>query len=130
MVRTALVLDLLVLLLVPVAAGCGGGSSTADAKTDPAVCKMQLEAAIDRTCSVPGDCVLVDSADCCGTIKLAVKAGTQAAFTEAERTYVACLACPPLGCQHADQAEDGMTPQAGQSIVATCVQSRCKSIVQ
>lgn len=122
MVRVALVLGLLI--------GCGGSASPADAKTDPAVCKMQLEDRIDRTCAAPSDCVLVDSADCCGTIKLAIRSGTQTSFPDAEATYVACLACPPLGCQHADQAEDGMTPGVGQSIVAICDLNRCKSVVR
>jgi len=111
-------------------AGCGGAQSTTDARTDPAVCKMQLEDRIDRTCSIPSDCVLVDSADCCGTIRLAIRAGTQASFPSAEDMYVSCLACPPLGCQHADQAEDGMTPGSGQSIVVTCDLNRCKSVVR
>lgn len=122
MVRVTLMLGLLV--------GCGESRPPVDAKTDPAVCKMQLESQIDRTCAAPSDCVLVDSADCCGTIKLAIKAGTQAAFPDAESRYEACLACPPLGCQHADQAEDGMTPGLGQSIVAICDLNRCKSVVR
>jgi hypothetical protein len=122
MVRVMIVLGLL--------AGCGGSQSTADAKTEPAVCKMRLESQIDRTCSTPSDCVLVDSADCCGTIKLAIRAGTQASFPAVEDMYTTCLACPPLGCQHADQAEDGATPGSGQSILATCDLNRCKSIVR
>lgn len=110
---------------------CGGSSSTPDAaKTDPAVCKANLEASIDRSCTTASDCVLVASADCCGTIMLAVRAGTQAGFPAVEATYEACLACPPLGCNHADQAEDGSVPQAGQAIVATCTASRCVSAVQ
>ena len=119
------------LLLVAIV-GCGGGSSsTADApRTDPAVCKADLESSIDRTCTMPSDCVLVASADCCGTIMIAVHAGTQAMFPAVEQTYEACLACPPLGCNHADQAEDGSVPQQGQAIVATCTANRCVSVVQ
>lgn len=116
--------------LLAVLCACGDGSATPDAKTDPAVCKSNLEAAIDRSCSTPSDCTLVASADCCGTIYLAVRTGTQATFPALEATYEACLACPPLGCQHADQAEDGSVPQAGQSIVATCTAGRCASVVQ
>ena len=112
-------------------AACNGShAATVDAKTDPAVCKANREAAIDRSCTTATDCVLVDSADCCGTIKIAVHAGTQSGYPAVEQTYETCLACPPLGCQHADQAEDGTTPQQGQSIVATCTAGRCTSIVQ
>jgi hypothetical protein len=122
MLRTMLLLGWLL--------GCGGSQSGVDARTDPAICKMRLEDQIDRTCAVPSDCVLVDSEDCCGTIKLAVRSGTQAAFPATEAMYSSCLACPPLGCQHADQAEDGATPGSGQSIVATCELNRCKSVVR
>ena len=117
--------------LLVVLLGCGQSSGTsADAKTDPAVCKANREAAIDRTCTMASDCVLVASADCCGTIMVAVHAGTEAMFPAREMTYEACLACPPLGCQHADQAEDGSVPQQGQAIVAACNAGRCTSVVQ
>lgn len=119
------------LLVAVLLAACGGSSATSiDAKTDPAVCKANREAAIDRSCTTAADCVVVASADCCGTIDIAVHAGTQSTYPAVEQTYEACLACPPLGCQHADQAEDGTTPQQGQSIVATCTAGRCTSVVQ
>ncbi|HEX5063257.1 MAG TPA: hypothetical protein VFV99_27965 [Kofleriaceae bacterium] len=119
-------------LLLIAFVGCGdGSSSTVDApRTDPAVCKANLESSIDRTCTMASDCVLVASADCCGTIMIAVHAGTQGMFPTVEQTYEACLACPPLGCNHADQAEDGSVPQSGQAIVATCTANRCVSVVQ
>jgi len=122
---------LLLVAAVTSLCGCGSGSSsTPDAKTDPAVCKANLEASIDRTCTIASDCVLVASADCCGTIMIAVRTGTQAMFPAVESTYEACLACPPLGCNHADQAEDGSVPQSGQAIVATCAANRCVSVTQ
>ena len=121
------------MLFVIALVGCGGvhaGSGDPDAASEPAVCKANLEAAIDRTCTQTSDCVLVASSDCCGTVMLAVKQGTQTAFASAETTYEACLACGGRGCYHADLAEGGMVPQGGQSIVATCEANRCKSIVQ
>ena len=111
-------------------AACSSKSPEIDAHTDPATCKANLEAALDRSCTTASDCVLVDSADCCGTVKLAVKNGTEDGFPAAEATYVACLACGPRGCFHPDQAEDGATPQSGQSIVALCKMQRCTSVVQ
>ena len=111
--------------------GCKTSSPAIDAHTDPLVCKASLEAAIDRTCTVPADCVLAASADCCGEVDLAVRSGTQGGFAAVEATYAACLACGARGCFHAIQDEDGATPnQAGQAIVASCVANRCKAIVQ
>jgi hypothetical protein len=119
------------MILIVVSACTSTHATSHDApRTDPAVCKVNLEATLDRTCSAPSECVLVDSMDCCGTIKLAVKVGTESGFSSTESTYSACLACPPLGCAHQDEAEDGSVPHTGQAIVATCVASRCKSVVQ
>lgn len=110
---------------------CGADHGTpVDARTDPAVCIAERDMALDRTCTSPSDCVLVASADCCGTLMIAVKAGTEPGFASVETAYETCLACPPLGCMHADQAEDGTTPGSSQSIVATCVVNRCTSVVQ
>lgn len=106
--------------------GCGSGHPGTDAAT---ACKANLEAAISRACTTAADCVLVQSADCCGTIVLGIAATSEPAFASAEATYVACLNCGPRGCQHADLAEDGKSPGAGEAIVATCDANRCKSIV-
>jgi hypothetical protein len=101
-----------------------------DGPGDPATCKAALESMLDRTCTAPADCVLVESEDCCGPVELAVRAGTQAGFPSAEQQFQACLACPPAGCNHPPFSEDGAVARPGQTIVATCVASRCKSIVQ
>jgi len=112
--------------------GCDGANASGpmDApRTDPAVCLANREAAIDRSCNVASDCVLVTSADCCGPIDIAVHVGTEGAFPPVEAAYEACLACPPAGCAHQLEAEDG-TPIDGRMIVATCAAGHCKSIVQ
>lgn len=118
--------------LAVVFAACGGSSSSpSDApKLDPAVCKSNLEAELDRSCTTPADCALVESADCCGPIMLGIKSGTESRFSSSEDRYVACLACPPLGCAHQVEDEAGRTAQAGQSIVADCVVNRCVATVQ
>jgi hypothetical protein len=118
----------LVLLLV---LGCAehGHTPNPDGPGDPAVCKASREAAIDRSCTTPSDCVLVTSSDCCGPIDIAVKRGTEGAYPPVEAAYVSCLACPPLGCAHQVEAENG-SPAGSGTIVATCVMSRCQSIVQ
>lgn len=119
------------MLLLVTVLGCGSrGQATIDAKTEPEVCKAERDADLDRTCSVPADCVLVESEDCCGPVMIAVKAGTESGFPTVESAFDACLACPPLGCAHQPLAEDGTAPLSGQTIVATCAANRCTSIVQ
>jgi hypothetical protein len=111
--------------------GCGAPNNpNPDAGGSQAACEATYQSALNRSCSVPADCTLVSHSDCCGTVKVGVRAGTQAAAMSAEATYQACFSCGARGCFHADQAEDGKTPGAGQSIVATCVMSRCTSVVQ
>ena len=97
---------------------------------DDTVCKSNFEAELDRSCTVPADCVVVESADCCGPVMVAIDAATQSQFGDIEAAYVACLACPPMGCQHAPLDEDGRTPMNGQSIVADCVVNRCIATVK
>lgn len=110
--------------------GSRPGGPTSDA-TDPEVCLAELNAALDRTCTVPSDCVLIDHSDCCGIVKLAVHIGTEASAMAAEAEFQTCRACPPLGCAHPDMAEDGNIPAMGQAIVATCLSAtRCTSVVQ
>src|SRR5262245_42946740 len=113
--------------LVLVLAACGNGHGGAlDA---PTVCQANLEAMVDRACTNATDCVLEDSADCCGTVVIAIAASSASRFPSAEAMYEACLNCPPLGCMHAPRAEDGNTPNAGETIVAVCDGNRCKSKV-
>jgi hypothetical protein len=117
-------------LWLVLACGCSSSHTAAiDAHADQATCLADREAAIDRTCTVPGDCVLVTSADCCGPIDLAVKVGTEGGFPAVESAYETCLACPPLGCAHQTEAENGSPAGAG-TIVATCMAGRCTSVVQ
>jgi hypothetical protein len=109
---------------------CSGSHPAAiDAHTDPSVCKADLEMSLDRVCGSDDDCVLVQSEDCCGPIELGIQSGTQSAFPPKEQAYETCLACPPLGCDHALEDESGQ-PALGRSIVPICVANRCTSKVQ
>jgi len=112
------------LCFVAILASCGGNDQT---KETAAECQADYLRTIDKSCVVPADCVLVDHSDCCGTIKVAVRAGSEAAAVDAERTYGDCVACPPTGCFHADLTEDMQSPGAGQTIVAVCTANRCSS---
>jgi hypothetical protein len=118
------------LLFVCVVGCSGGGHLIPDASMDRAPCEAAYQAALDRTCTVPADCALVDHEDCCGTVRIGVRAGTEANARVVESTYAACFDCGARGCAHADMAETGAVPQGGQTIVATCVSNRCTSIVQ
>jgi len=123
-------------LLLALVCGCPehgsrGLPNPIDAATDPMVCLAELDAALDRSCTVSTDCVLIDHGDCCGIVKLAVHIGTEASANAAEAEFQNCRDCPPLGCAHPDMAEDGNVAGAGQSIVATCLSgTRCTSVVQ
>ena len=118
------------ILVLAMACNSAATSAGLDATHDPATCKATLEASIDRSCAAATDCVLVHSSDCCGTVVIAVKKGTESGFAAVETQYETCLSCGGRGCFHADLAEDGGAPQAGQSIVATCAAQRCKATVQ
>jgi hypothetical protein len=109
-------------LIFAVAAACGGTDTSKD-------CKADREAAIDRSCVTASDCVLVRSADCCGTILIGVRVGTEGGFSAVETAYEQCLDCPPLGCQHADEAEDGSVAGIDQTIIASCEAGGCTSRV-
>lgn len=113
-----------------VAVGCGTSDPAIDASTDRTPCEATYQTSLDRACTVPADCALTSHEDCCGTVKIGIHSGTEAAALAAEATYGACFDCGARGCFHADQAENGATPQAGQSIVATCVANRCVGVVQ
>src|SRR5574337_550330 len=106
--------------------GCGSGKSPpgGDASSEQ-VCEAQFAAAIDKSCSSPTQCVLVNHDDCCGTVRMAVAAGTEAQFAAAETQLHMCFDCGARGCAHPDEAEDGRFPQQGQSIVAECIALRC-----
>jgi hypothetical protein len=105
----------------------GGGLPDAG----PPSCASTFAAAVAKDCSSAADCVLVDGDDCCGTVKIAIKAGTEASFAAAEAAYLACVpGCGLRGCFHADVAEEGGTPGAGQGIFSECRGGRCLSVVR
>lgn len=118
-------------LLLIALVGCSEhGSHPLDASMDRAPCEAAYQQALDRACSAPSDCTLVEHDDCCGTVWTGVRAASKPAAVSAEATYGACFDCGARGCAHADLAETGMTAGPNQSIVATCVANRCTSVVQ
>ena len=113
------------LSIVAFGAGCGKN----DTPETAAECQADYLRTIDKSCTTPADCVLVGHQDCCGTIEVSVRIGSEAAAADAEQTYEACVACPPTGCFHADESEDMMTPSTGQRIISVCTANRCSSTV-
>lgn len=71
------------------------GQSMSDAGGNQAACEASYQAALDRTCLMSADCVLVGHDDCCGTVRVGVRAGTEAAAMTAEAT------CRVLQVSHA-----------------------------
>jgi hypothetical protein len=127
----AQVVRVLIMIVWAVAAvGCSSHSQPVDA-TDRGACLAAFNAALQRACAGPADCVLAPHDDCCGTVQLGIRSGAQAAFTTAEAALHQCSPCQPSGCAHQEQAEDGRSATtAGQKIVAICAASRCTSVVQ
>ena len=116
------------------AGGSAGTGGTGGAASDagPASCDSTFKAALVKDCQSEADCALVNHNDCCGTIVIAVKKGTEAAFTPTEATFHSCVpGCDSRGCFHADMAED-LKPatSASQKIVAVCSNKMCTSTVQ
>jgi hypothetical protein len=82
--------------------------------SDGASCASVFFAALEKTCSADGDCATANHDDCCGTVVVGIKAGTQAQFATAEQAFLACESgCGGRGCFHADTAEDGRTAKMG-----------------
>jgi hypothetical protein len=108
--------------------GAGGGSSDGGL----AACESNLKSALVKDCQTETDCALLNHNDCCGTIVIAVKKGTEAGFTAAEAAYQSCVPnCLGRGCFHADMSEDhNQVGMVGQSIVAVCVNKLCMSTVK
>lgn len=118
-----------------VAAGCGHGTTTktpSDANETLQQCEATFESAVPRACGSAADCALFDHPDCCGDVEIGVAASGVAAATAAESAYTTCVAdsCGGRGCDHATEAQDGMVPNAGQSIVPVCIAQLCASTVQ
>jgi len=109
-----------------------GGSGGASSDGGPASCDPNFKSALIKDCQTEADCVLVRHSDCCGTVVIAVKKGTEAVFTAAEAAYKSCVpGCGQRGCFHADWAEDmTMVASVGQSIVAVCLDKMCMSTVK
>jgi hypothetical protein len=109
----------------------GGADGPERSDGAPSSCAAAFTAALVKTCATAADCQLVKHDDCCGTQVVAIKSGTQASFASAEQTYRGCVpGCGQRGCFHADLAEEGGSPGAGQTIVAECRSARCLSVVR
>jgi hypothetical protein len=75
--------------------------------------------------------LLVGHNDCCGTIVIGIRKGTDAVFTAAEAGYQSCVPrCSERICFHPTQAENfDVITRNGQAIFARCDSLRCTSVV-
>jgi hypothetical protein len=95
------------------------------------MCNSAFTHALNKDCTSDADCLLVDHDDCCGTIRIAIRKGTDAAFTAAEAAFHGCApACSSHSCFHPTEAEDlNVVSKVGQAIFARCDSRRCKGVV-
>jgi hypothetical protein len=85
---------------------------------------------VDRSCDTAADCTLVDhTQSCCAALKLAVRVGQEARFTELESQCTAIREDLLCGCVAAQFAEDGTSPGVGQSFEAACNAGTCEAVV-
>jgi hypothetical protein len=127
---------------VAVDASAGDASVADDSSTpsdasvaDGGSCADRFVAAVDKRCASVGDCTTANHSDCCGTVVVGIRAGTQATFTAAEQAFQTCVpGCGLRGCFHADLAEDQQSTMsldgAARAIVVRCDNGRCMTHVQ
>jgi hypothetical protein len=120
--------------------GGGGSSSTGGAGTGgssgiasdggPISCDANFKSALVKDCQSETDCALLNHNDCCGTVVIAVKKGTEATFTAAESAFQTCVpGCGLRGCFHADMSEDMKHATSPGMIVAVCQNKLCMSTI-
>jgi hypothetical protein len=111
--------------------GLGAATSTVSGDDVKATCNSIFANALTTDCTSDADCLLVDHNDCCGTIVIAIRKGTGAAFAAAEAAYQSCVpGCSGQTCFHRTQAQDfGVVTRDGQAIFARCSSLLCTSIV-
>jgi|HubBroStandDraft_1064217.scaffolds.fasta_scaffold106945_3 hypothetical protein len=115
-----------------------GTTDTTDARTDSpastgdaASCGATFTASLDKTCSVDSDCTTANHDDCCGTVVVGIRAGTQATFASAEQAFMTCeLGCGGRGCDHATWAEIGQSSPDASTIVVECEAGACMTTFQ
>lgn len=107
--------------------GSSGSSGSGDGATvDAASCGGTFLAALDKKCSTDTDCTTADHNDCCGTVVIGIRAGTQAAFAGAEQAFMTCEpGCGLRGCFHATLAESGQAGPDASTIVVQCDAGTC-----
>lgn len=112
--------------------GAGGAAGTANAEAGANACASDFASALVKTCTSAADCVLVRHNDCCGTVVMAVRSGTQGSFTAADQAYQSCVpGCGLRGCHHADVDEQGAAAEGTtKTIVAECNNQTCASVVR
>jgi hypothetical protein len=113
------------------AGGASGSGGSAGVASDGGTCDATFKDALVKDCQSETDCALVNHNDCCGTIVVAVKKGTEATFAAADSAYRTCVpGCGLRGCLHQDMSEDLKSPSPSQAIVAVCDNKLCMSTVR
>jgi len=113
------------------AGAAGAGMSGGPHDGGPVACDSDFKSAVTKDCASDADCTLADHGDCCGTVVVGIRKGTDAAFSAADKAFQSCVpGCGVRGCFHATMAEDGSTvSMVGQAIFARCDNDKCTSAV-
>jgi hypothetical protein len=111
--------------------GLGAATSAVSGDDVKATCNSIFANALNTACTSDADCSLVDHNDCCGTIVIAIRKGTDAPFAAAEAAYQSCVpGCAPQSCFHRTEAQNfDVITRDGQAFFARCNGLRCTSIV-
>jgi hypothetical protein len=115
-----------------------GTTDTTDARTDSpaatgdaASCGATFVASLDKNCSVDSDCATANHDDCCGTVVVGIRAGTQTTFASAEQAFMTCEpGCGDRGCYHPTLAEIGQASPDASTIVVHCDAGACMTTFQ
>ena len=121
------------LVVVALAAACGGKQDAGDAGTDAgsdvdgAACTYaETRTSANRTCNVSSDCVVVvRELSCCQEQDEGIRSDAAAKFTSDQAALTA--ACPACGCAAQPIDELGVK---GTSFVATCDNGACTAHAQ
>jgi hypothetical protein len=113
------------------AGAAGAGASGGPHDGGPATCDSDFKSAVSKDCTSNVDCTLANHSDCCGTVVIGIRKGTDAVFSTAEKAFQSCVpGCGLRGCFHPTTAEDGnMVSMVGQAIFARCENNKCASVV-
>jgi hypothetical protein len=103
----------------------------ADMAASDASCGDVFLSSLGKTCAGDTDCTTANHNDCCGTVVLGIRVGTETSFASAESAFQSCVpGCGLRGCFHATWAESGPANADAGAIVVHCDTGACTTRFQ